>query len=431
MFCLMTDSTAAASLFALSLLFGLVVLPVWLYLGLLTLASWRRRPPPEDVTRRLVCVVPAHDEEDGIAATVKSLLDADYPAELRRVLVIADNCADQTATRAREAGALVLERNDPERRGKGYALEVAFAHVLADDFAHGVIVVDADTVVAKNLWRAVSSRIAAGDRAMQVTNAVRNPDAGWRPRLQAIAMAMINGVRSLGRERLGFSVGLRGTGMAFARGTLEEVPHRVYGVVEDVEYGVRLGLAGIRVAFAPETWISSDAPVSAQTALSQRRRWEGGRFGLMRTLLPRVLGAALRTRSRLLVDLVCDLLVPPISYPALMIVAGLGLEAAHMLLVGAPSPALSLWLVSLVLLVAYVLRGVAFSGTGIRGLLTLVFAPAYVAWKIVVVRPWTGTERWVRTRRVSEEQREARERSANARDTAVTQTDGSSAPPPA
>jgi cellulose synthase/poly-beta-1,6-N-acetylglucosamine synthase-like glycosyltransferase len=375
-------------------------------------------------------VVPAHNEEDGIGATVRSLLSSEYPPEQRRVLVIADNCTDATAARAREAGAFVLERKDDERRGKGYALEAAFEHVLADDFAHGVIVVDADTVVAPNLWRAVSSRIAAGDRAMQVTNAVRNPGAGWRPRLQAIAMAMINGVRSLGRERLGLSVGLRGTGMAFARSTLEEVPHRVYGVVEDVEYGVRLGLAGIRVAFAAETWIRSDAPVSAQASLSQRRRWEGGRFSLMRTLLPRVLRAAVEKRSRLLFDLACDLMVPPISYPALVVVLGLFTEGAHVWLTGHPSLAWPLWAWSTFALAAYVLRGVAFSGTGLMGLVTLAFAPVYIAWKIVVARPWKSSDRWVRTKRASEEERERRgAASAAGRDTSVTPNDASPGSP--
>jgi cellulose synthase/poly-beta-1,6-N-acetylglucosamine synthase-like glycosyltransferase len=382
---------------------ALAVLPVWLYLGMLTALSWRRRPPADVPARRLVCVVPAHDEERGIAATVQSLLDADYPPELRRVLVVADNCSDRTAALARRAGAEVLERRDDLRHGKGFALEAAFGRVLAEPVvaggAQGVIVVDADTVVAPNLWRCVSSHLAAGALAMQVANTVRNPEAGWRPRLQAIAMAMINGVRSLGRERLRMSVGLRGTGMAFARETLERVPHEVYGVVEDVEYGVRLGLEGIRVAFVPETWIASDAPVTGKTALSQRRRWEGGRAALVRTLFPRVARAAWRQRSGMLADLAVDVLVPPLSYPALIVVAGGALEGAHVWLTGAPSSAWPLWALSTVLLVAHVLRGVAVSGTGWLGLATLVAAPAYVAWKIAVARPWKGTHRWVRTGR--------------------------------
>lgn len=384
-----------------SFAFAAVVLPVWLYLFILTLLSWTKKAPPPDTSRKLVCIVPAHNEERGIANTVRSLLQAGYPREKRRVLVVADNCTDTTAERAREAGAEVLERFNDEQRGKGFALEAAFEHVLRDDWAQGVIVVDADTVVAPNLWRAVSARLAHGDLALQVTNAVRNPDDGWRPKLQSIAMAMINGVRSLGRERLGLSVGLRGTGMAFARETLERVPHKVYGVVEDVEYGVRLGMAGIRVAFVPETWIQSDAPVSAQASLSQRRRWEGGRIGLMRTLLPRVWRAARATKSRILYDLALDLVVPPISYPALLVVLGGVLELAHVVLTGGSSAAAPLWAFSAVALVAYVLRGVAFSGTGLGGVLALATAPAYIVWKLVVAKPWksTSAKAWVRTQR--------------------------------
>jgi 1,2-diacylglycerol 3-beta-glucosyltransferase len=402
---------ATTALFLASLMLAALVLPIWAYLGVLTLAAWRRRAPPADATRRLVCVVPAHNEEQGIARTVQSLLAATYPAALRRVLVVADNCTDRTADVARRAGALVLERRDDERRGKGFALEAGFALALSDQDVDGVIVVDADTIVADNLWRAVSARLAAGERAMQVTNAVRNPEAGWRPSLQAIAMAMINGVRSLGRERLGLSVGLRGTGMAFSRRTLEEVPHRVYGVVEDVEYGVRLGLAGIRVAFVPETFITSDAPVSAAAALTQRRRWEGGRLGLVRTMLPQLTRAWLRAPSRVVLDLAIDVLVPPISYPALFTLLGVGLEVAHVGVAGQLSPAAPLWALSILAALAYVLRGVAFSGTGLGGLAALGAAPAYVAWKLVVARPWRygGAGPWVRTRRAEEEAPAARQ----------------------
>ncbi len=395
----MTVTTLVA---LLSFCAAVLSLPVWLYLFVLTALSWRTRPPPPDATRRLVCVVPAHNEEGGIAATVHSLLQASYAPVLRRVLVVADNCTDATAQRARAAGAVVFVRNNLDRRGKGAALQAGFARVLSDPFAEGIIVVDADTVVADNLWQAVSARLAAGAQAVQVSNLVRNPEAGWRPRLQAVAMAMINGVRSLGRERLGLSVGLRGTGMAFARQTLERVPHAIDGVVEDVEYGVHLGFAGIRVAFAPETWIKSDAPVRAGIALDQRRRWEGGRFALMRVLLPRVCRAALQQRSGVLIDLALDLALPPLSYPAVVLVGGALFEVLHIASAGTPSVAAPLWAFCALALVLYALRGVALSGTGLRGLATLATAPAFVAWKLVVARPWQQNKTWVRTQRPGE-----------------------------
>src|SRR5580658_4754907 len=114
------------------------------YLFVLTLFS-RRLPPRsgQAETTRFVIVIPAHDEEMGIARTVKSLLSADYPHDRRRVLVVADNCTDDTADRARSAGANVLVRNEPSKRGKGYALAAAFENVLQDENADAVVVVDA------------------------------------------------------------------------------------------------------------------------------------------------------------------------------------------------------------------------------------------------------------------------------------------------
>src|SRR5262245_53083259 len=110
-------------LLALPLVLGCV------YLLLLTLASlWPSAPPAPAGSRvrflvRFGGVVPAHDEESGIARTVRNLLAMDWPKDAFRVLVVADNCHDQTAQRARDAGALVIERFDGDRRGKGYALE--------------------------------------------------------------------------------------------------------------------------------------------------------------------------------------------------------------------------------------------------------------------------------------------------------------------
>jgi cellulose synthase/poly-beta-1,6-N-acetylglucosamine synthase-like glycosyltransferase len=258
---------------AFSLVAAVLGLPVWLYLGALTFFSlFPRSPRPparspvEDIPKKLVAVVPAHDEETGIAATVHSLLAAAYPPERRSVVVVADNCSDATAAHAAAAGARVIERRDDVRRGKGYALELAFAQVLADPSVDGVVVIDADTVVAPDLWHVLSARLDESG-AVQVENRVRNRDATWRTRLLAIALATINGVRSLGRERLGLSVGLKGNGMAFSRRALEEVPHTAHGLVEDVEHAVQLGLAGIRVVYAHETWIASESPEGSAAAV--------------------------------------------------------------------------------------------------------------------------------------------------------------------
>ena len=375
------------------------------YLLLLTLLSFSKRPPGSASRElSLVAVIPAHNEAAGIAATVASLLAADYPADKRRVLVIADNCTDDTASHALAAGAAVYQRTDPLLRGKGHALGVAFDHVLADPSVQGVLVIDADTLVAANLWRAMAARLSAGQGAVQAANRVRNRDVNWRTRLLAIALAMINGVRCMGREQLSLSAGLKGNGMAFSREVLLAHPHRAVGIVEDVEQAVALGLGGVRVAYAAETWIASESPVTAQSAVSQRRRWEGGRAQLLVTLLPRVVRAAIARRSLVLVDLALELVIPPLSYLAALLCLGSLLEGVHFMVAGTFSFAIWTWGFGACALLAHVGRGLMLSGTGWRGLQALLLAPGYVAWKLVIARPWARqSNTWVRTTRVSEE----------------------------
>ena len=222
------------------------------YLLLLALMS-RTTLPPVCSSRevRFVVVVPAHNEERGIARTVDNLLGLDWPRDRFRALVVADNCRDATAARAAEAGAEVLVRIDPDRRGKGYALERAFEQVLSAGGADAVVVIDADTIASPNLLSAFAARLELGALAVQAEYAVLNPDASWRTRLMTLAFALFHDVRSRGRERLRLSCGLRGNGMCFASEALRRVPHRAFSLVEDIEYGIRLGLEGIRSTTQP------------------------------------------------------------------------------------------------------------------------------------------------------------------------------------
>ena len=251
---------------------ALPVLAATTYLALLALLARRAPAPPSGRGVRFDLVVPAHDEEAGIAQTVRSLLAIDYPAELYRVVVVADNCSDQTARRASEAGARVLKRTDPERRGKGHALAFAFERLGEEGVADAFVVVDADTLVSPNLLGAFASRIQAGASALQADYGVRNPESSWRTRLLHLGFTLFHEVRSSGRERLGLSCGLRGNGMAFTRSVLAEVPHDAFSVVEDVEYGIRLGLAGHRVHYVGEAQVLGEMPASERATRSQRSR---------------------------------------------------------------------------------------------------------------------------------------------------------------
>jgi cellulose synthase/poly-beta-1,6-N-acetylglucosamine synthase-like glycosyltransferase len=373
-----------------------------LYLAGLAALS-RRGPHPAygPPFLRFDVVVPAHDEEAGIAATVRSILAVDYPPELRRVLVVADNCSDATAERALRAGARVLVREDPARRGKGHALSFAFDRVLADGLADAVVVVDADAEVSPNLLRAFSARLAAGGHAAQSENLVGNPYATWRTGIVAISFALIHTIRSLARERLGLSSGLSGTGMCFSVELLRRVPHRAASIVEDLEYGIALGLAGVRVAFVPEAWVRSDMSTTERGARSQRARWDDGRRQMARRHALPILRRGLAASDPVLLDLAADLLVPPLSTLGAVALGGAAAAAAASWAAGTVLVATWAWGASVLAVAAYLARGWQVSGTGRRGLAALGHAPVYLAWRLGVAwrRRLRAPDVWVRTSR--------------------------------
>ncbi len=394
---------------AVDLLLSLAALPLAAscgYLGLLTLASRRRASASAPAPRlRFEVVVPAHDEQAGVAETVRSLLAVRYPREDFGVVVVADNCSDRTAAVAAAAGASVLVRDDPEHRGKGHALRFAYDHVLARGVADAVVVVDADSVVSANLLSALAASLARGSQALQVDYGVRNPAASWRTRLLAIAFGAMHGVRSLGRERLGLSCGLRGNGMAFSTRVLREVPHEAWSIVEDLEYGIALGRAGHRVGYVADAQVLGQMPASAAASRSQRRRWEGGRLAIKKRYAWPLVRRGLRLRSPLLMDLGVDLLVPPLATLALWAAAVLGVCVVAAAL-GAPTQVSRwLWIASAGALLAHILRGWSLSGVGTRGLADLLLAPLYVAWKVGLrlMPAHAPAGEWIRTKRPGEE----------------------------
>lgn len=382
----------------------LAVLAVWPtlacgYLLLLTVLSRRPHPPQgTPPVLRFDIVVPAHNEAAVIKRTVRSLRALDWPAPAFRVRVVADNCTDETAALARAAGADVIERHDPQRRGKGHALAYAFEQSLAEHGWDALVVIDADSEVTPNLLTAFAARLHAGAQAVQARHDVLDAHLSWRTRLAAIAYAAQHAVRGRGRERLGVSCGLRGNGMCFATPLLQAHPFRVFALAEDLEYGIELALAGVRVHYADEARADAEMAASAHGADTQRQRWEAGRLAALRQHLRPLLARARQGDPNCL-DMVADLLTPPLGYLA-PLVAGLGVLAA----------VLSIWVPGMIgwcvlamvlttALVAHVVRGWQLSGLGLRAGLDFARVPFFIAWKLWVLVRRRGNQAWIRTRR--------------------------------
>jgi cellulose synthase/poly-beta-1,6-N-acetylglucosamine synthase-like glycosyltransferase len=411
---------------AVTLVLALIALPAVLscgYLLLLTLLSARNRVPaeralgarhwpegqaqihasgqsPEPRARlaprrlRFDLIVPAHNEQALIERTVRNLLRIDWPIDSFRVIVVADNCTDDTAARAHLAGAHVLGRTSDERRGKGYALEFAFDESVQNGWADAIVVIDADSEVSGNLLSACAARIANGAEALQIHYGVLDARSSWRTRLMCIALASFHQVRSRARERLGISCGFRGNGWCITHGLLAKAPYRAYSLAEDVEYGIDLGLAGIRIHYVDEARVDAEMVADGASARTQRRRWEHGRFELIRSRTR----ALLQKRSAVSLDLALDLLVLPLSYIGMNVVALAVIAAVLLPLTSVALPWLWVAAACGASLMLYVLRGWQLSGMGALGLVDLARAPVFVIWKVLaMLQPRESV--WIRTRR--------------------------------
>jgi 1,2-diacylglycerol 3-beta-glucosyltransferase len=253
------------------------------HLALTLLGRGLPRTSANPARHRITVLVPAHDEEAGVAATIQSVLSAYYPRTLTRVLVVADNCSDGTAAAARAAGADVAERRDAGRRGKGFALAFGLPHALADR-PDAVLVLDADCELARGCLPALDAALAAGADVVQGSVRVRNPDVGPACFVSAVGAALDNAA-GVAKGRLGLHVPLRGTGMCFRREVLERFPWEAFGLAEDAEYANRLAAGGVRVVCEPRVEVRTDAPTGTADLCGQRRRWRAslfvGRSGLL------------------------------------------------------------------------------------------------------------------------------------------------------
>ncbi|RYD94374.1 MAG: glycosyltransferase [Sphingomonadales bacterium] len=358
-------------------------------------AQSRPRPPAATPgpAARITVLVPAHDEAAGIGETIADLR-AGAPAGAR-LLVVADNCTDDTAAIGRAAGAEVVERNDTQNVGKGFALAFGRDH-LASDPPDVVVIVDADCTVAGGGIARLAATALATRRPVQSTYLMRpRTDRGALVAMSNFAFLIRNLVRQRGLARLGAPALLTGAGMALPWGVMADAPLATGDLVEDLALGIELSRRGSPPAFLPdaETW--SEAAGRSDTH-AQRLRWEQG-----------TLRAALREAPSLmragrwpLFWLGLHLLVPPLALLAAIDTVALGLLGSLACLGATALPLCLLSMLMIVMLAMLMLSWVRFGRAQITAVQLLIM-PFYILWKVPIyalglVRP---ERRWIRTGR--------------------------------
>jgi len=271
------------------------------------------------VRRPTAVLIPAHNESTGLVATIqdiKAQLD-----ENDRVLVVADNCSDDTAYVASRAGAEVIVRNDVSKIGKGYALDFGLRHLSLDP-PEIVIVIDADCRLSKGAIDLLATNCGITRQPIQALDLMRAPNGtAINFQVAEFAWRVKNLVRPLGLSALNMPCQLMGTGMAFPWEVIRSAELGTSRVAEDLRLGLDLAAAGTPPIFCPSAIVTSNFPSSDVGAKTQRQRWELGHIGVVLTTMPRLLWHAIIKRNWTLLALTLDAAIPPLTVLGLLVVA--------------------------------------------------------------------------------------------------------------
>lgn len=343
-------------------------------------------------------LMPAHNEATIIAETLTALQPQLRPEH--RLIVIADNCSDNTADIARTAGAEVIVRDDPGNRGKGFALDFGIRHLDAEP-PDVVMIVDADCELEDGTLDRLAQTAMETDKPVQALYLIRpHENAGVGQQVSAFAVVLKNHVRLLGLKRLGLPCHLVGTGMAFPWKAICSVELGSGNIVEDMKLGIDLVKAGHGPLFCPEALVNSRFPESISSQQEQRTRWEHGH---LQTILSESLGlvwASLRQRRWRGLAFALDLAIPPLSLVCLLILAGLMTTAAARLFGAGAGPFYLMIAVCGLLTLSLFMAWWRF-GREVLPAKSLLAVPAYVLPKIFLYLRFVRKRQkdWVRTDR--------------------------------
>lgn len=343
------------------------------YFSILTLAAFlpAQRPTIQQF-HRFIILIPAHDEKLQITETVIQARQQRYPKSLYRVIVIADNCTDNTAELAREAGAEVIERTG--NPGKGQALYDAIEQLEPSEW-DAILFLDADSKLHTNALNALDSRISGGSKAIQLLYGISNPSDTIRTKAMELGQASYNGLRPRGRSRLGLSSGIYGNGFCLTRQTLQQVPYTAHSIVEDIEYHVRLLMKGICTEFCDSASVMAKMPTSAEASEKQRVRWERGRLITIKNYAPPLFKLVCSGEWRAL-DALIDILTPP----ATMTLVPLALA----FILGGVAAKVFAVLAVLALLIHYFVAA-AMYGNLANLWSVMLFTPRYIIWRLILL----------------------------------------------
>lgn len=345
----------------------------------------------------ITVLIPAHNENKVIGKTLKVLVP--QLTEQDQLVVVADNCTDNTAELARQFGVTVIERNDQISQGKGYAL--AYGLNCIEQPSEVLVIIDADCLVQPDFLSKIAREVMRTMRPVQAVYVMEQTSSSNPKNLvSALAFKIKNLVRPKGLARLGLPCLLTGSGMAFPWSVIRHAPLASGNIVEDMQLGLDLAIAGHSPQFFSQVQVTGVLPQQETAAKSQKIRWIHGHLQTLQTQVPRLIKAAITQRRFELMAIALELCVPPLS---LLVITSL-ITLLGGLLIGICQHEWAITSLSLIegvlIFVAVIAAWAKFARNDIS-LKNLLSVPFYLFWKIPIYLAFLlkRQQAWVRTER--------------------------------
>jgi len=354
------------------------------------------RPPVR--RSRVAVLVPAHNEQSVIAETLSNILPQLQPRD--QLVVVADNCTDDTAAIARLSGATVIERHDSQFRGKGYALDFGLRFLAIGEAPDVLVIVDADCHLSHNCIDTLAVEVEKEQKPVQARYLMHAPHSdSARMAIAEFAWLIKNHVRPLGLRRARLPCQLMGTGMAFPWKLINGARLAHAHIVEDMKLGIDLALSGYPPVFCPSAHVTSYFPTSERAISGQRKRWEHGHLSVIFAETHRLLIASLLKHDLRLLGLGVDLSIPPTTALGLALFSAL--VASYLLSLSASSVPLILLAISCALFAASIFVAWLRFGRTILSWKTLCRTPIYMLHKIPLYASFFVNKQhsWLKTER--------------------------------
>ena len=228
--------------------------------------------------RRYDFLIVAHNEDKVIGDLIDSIHQQQYPKELIRIFVLADNCTDQTAAIAKAHGAITFINQIPNHVGKGLALKTLIAHrnKFPGAPSDAVFFFDADNIVDAEFTSKMNDAYQGDDTIQIGYRGSKNFASNATSMGSSIIFFREGHFLHHARNRLGLSTHINGTGFMLSNAIITSEPWEAFSLIEDVEFTILQLIKERQVIFVRQAKFYDEQPISGDVSFKQRLRWIKG-----------------------------------------------------------------------------------------------------------------------------------------------------------